>query len=634
MDDSPPEVPVCTDGNSLLKAVYLSRLRLTRLLLEGGAYINESNERGETPLMVACRTHHADTQSVPKPKMVKYLLESGADPNIQDKTGKTALMHACTERAGVEVLSLLLSSGADPSLEDRSGSSALVHAVHSGDKDALRVLLDACKAKGKEVIIITTDKLPSGRQMTKQYLNVPPPPDLDERLHCTPPGGAGAGGACCMSPSEIQLCTPPHHAGNSSGCSSIQRGELSQGHVSSTATANSMQAPAGGPSRLLHLQRLHSEPWLKIPPALLLLQQNKGGGGASSSLTEEELQDITPEEELTFRLNGRFSSRRTLATSRHHSIDVKDATGLLRALEEASKGEQEQGGARALLSRKMSYDSASPSLLQCFSSHHNLSVRSAADRVVPESLPNLAVSSLRNIVRRRNIGMDHYSSDSQLPQFDRRSNTDEEQARSGVSSSSSSSSSGPEKHRTLVSSRSSTLPCGSRESLQLEALPPQRRGHSSGMLERRGSGALLLDHIAQTRPGYLPPLNPHAPIPDIKVITVTVNPTTITTAVAAASAHSSTAAPAAANTSGPGALSGSCKLLGTAAAAANTGTGGVTVHPAEAPPPPPTLASRPFLPFAPNLPRDEKAKRALLRRHSMQTEQIKQLANFEEIFGQ
>lgn len=71
MDDSPPEVPVCTDGNSLLKAVYLSRLRLTRLLLEGGAYINESNERGETPLMVACRTHHADTQSVPKPKMVK-----------------------------------------------------------------------------------------------------------------------------------------------------------------------------------------------------------------------------------------------------------------------------------------------------------------------------------------------------------------------------------------------------------------------------------------------------------------------------------------------------------------------------------------------------------------------------------
>lgn len=64
---------VRTDGSSLLKAVYLSRLRLTRLLLEGGAYINESNEHGETPLMVACKTHHTDSQSVPRHKMVGYV---------------------------------------------------------------------------------------------------------------------------------------------------------------------------------------------------------------------------------------------------------------------------------------------------------------------------------------------------------------------------------------------------------------------------------------------------------------------------------------------------------------------------------------------------------------------------------
>lgn len=62
---------VGTDGSSLLKAVYQSRLRLTRLLLEGGAYINESNEYGETPLMVACKTQHTDAQSVPKLKMVR-----------------------------------------------------------------------------------------------------------------------------------------------------------------------------------------------------------------------------------------------------------------------------------------------------------------------------------------------------------------------------------------------------------------------------------------------------------------------------------------------------------------------------------------------------------------------------------
>lgn len=71
MEDS---TEVWTDGNSLLKAVYLCRLRLTRLLLEGGAYINESNERGETPLMIACKTHHTDAQSVPKHKIVRYSL--------------------------------------------------------------------------------------------------------------------------------------------------------------------------------------------------------------------------------------------------------------------------------------------------------------------------------------------------------------------------------------------------------------------------------------------------------------------------------------------------------------------------------------------------------------------------------
>uniref|UniRef100_A0A8C7MZP2 Ankyrin repeat domain 34Bb n=1 Tax=Oncorhynchus kisutch TaxID=8019 RepID=A0A8C7MZP2_ONCKI len=518
---------VRTDGNSLLKAVFLSRLRLTRLLLEGGAYINESNERGETPLMVACRTSHMDAQSVPKHKMVRYLLESGADPNIQDKTGKTALMHACLEQAGAEVLSLLLGSGADPSLDDHSGFSALVYAVNAGDNEALRVLLDACKAKGKEVIIITTDKLPSGRQMTKQYLNVPPPPDLEERLHFTP-GSA----ACLMSPSEIQLRTPPQ---GTSATASPQPGS------SPTRDPNLFRGPGPGVVKLFHPQRLHSEPWL---------QQNK-----ASSLTEELL-DITPEEELSFRVNnlvlsgsGRVGSGAHPIVARHQSIDPKDATGLL------------EGG----LSRKMSYDSAAAY------SHPNLLHRGDGgsyggypcgthEPVLPVNkdccLPNLAVSSLRNVVRRRNIGIDHYSSDSQLPQFGSHSSHPEngDSSRGVVG--------GTEK-RKLVSSRSSTL-SGSRESLESAA---QRRGPAN--LERRGSGALLLDHISHTRPGYLPPLNPHAPIPDIGALNL------------------------------------------------NGGVAG--------------LGSKPLVPCAPATPRDLKSKQTLLRRHSMQTEQIKQLFNLQEI---
>ena len=302
-------------------------------------------------------------------------------------------MHACLERAGAEVVTLLLGSGADPSLEDHSGSSALVHAVNAEDKEALRVLLEACKAKGKEVIIITTDKLPSGRQMTKQYLNVPPPPDLEERLHYTP-------ASCCMSPSDIQLRTPPQGA---SGSASPQPGSplLGLRDTQDCGPANSQpECPTCEPSplrgqglaKLLHLQRLHSEPWLKIPPSLL--QQSQ-----SSSLMEGLL-DISLEEELS---SLDFQGR---PPSRQHSSDT---TG--------PQAASEAGGAwgRKGLGRKMSYDSSSTP--HC-SSHPSLELREPATPLDRDScLPHLALSSLRNVVRRRNFGMDHYSSDSQLPQL-------------------------------------------------------------------------------------------------------------------------------------------------------------------------------------------------------------------------
>uniref|UniRef100_A0A672F368 Ankyrin repeat domain 34Bb n=1 Tax=Salarias fasciatus TaxID=181472 RepID=A0A672F368_SALFA len=481
----------------------------------------------------------------------RYLLENGADPNIQDKTGKTALMHACLEQTGAEILSLLLSSGADPTLEDHSGLSALVYAVNSGNRDILSVLLDACKAKGKEVIIITTNKLPSGHQMTKQYLNVPPPPDLEERLHFTP-------ASCYTPPYEYQLRTPPQ---GSSAAASPQPGSPLLGlrepqclGFGSNLVTSRPGSPIQQPSPLrvpsvdkrLNLHRLPSEQWSKSPS--LLLQQSQ-----ASSLTEEPM-EITPEEELSFRINSLAIQGRPPAVSRHHSMDVKDSTGV-----------------RRVFGRKMSYDSVASSLYSA--SHPNLHQdslpfpheSSAVDKDSSDCLRQLNVSSLQNVVRRRNIGFDHYSSDSQLLQLGCREKTSKHS--SGVGS-------GPEKHK-LVASKSSTL-SESRESLESSM---QRR--SAAGLERRGSGALLLDHIAHTRPGYLPPLNPHAPIPDIGV-------------------SSSCSYP----------LTGSTKTIN------NVLTG-----------------SKAILPCAPAFPRDLKSQKMLWRRHSMQSEQIKQLANFQETFG-
>ncbi|XP_035671287.1 ankyrin repeat domain-containing protein 34C-like [Branchiostoma floridae] len=166
---------VKTEGNALLKAAWLRRLRLARLLIEGGADVNTANEDGQNALMIACMSTYKDDQSVDKAKIVRYLLDNKADVNCRDKAGRTALIYACKEKAGADVVQLLLRKEADPRIEDSPGSSALVYAVNSGDVRVLKLLINACKEKGKEVILITTTKSSDTPQCedTKQYLYVP-----------------------------------------------------------------------------------------------------------------------------------------------------------------------------------------------------------------------------------------------------------------------------------------------------------------------------------------------------------------------------------------------------------------------------------------------------------------------------
>lgn len=145
-----------TEGHALLRAVGQGKLRLARLLLEGGAYVNEGDAQGETALMAACRARYDDPQN--KARMVRYLLEQGADPNIADRLGRTALMHACAGGGGAAVASLLLAHGADPSVRDHAGASALVHALDRGDRETLATLLDACPACRREAGVRAPDR--------------------------------------------------------------------------------------------------------------------------------------------------------------------------------------------------------------------------------------------------------------------------------------------------------------------------------------------------------------------------------------------------------------------------------------------------------------------------------------------
>ncbi|XP_031459259.1 ankyrin repeat domain-containing protein 34B [Phasianus colchicus] len=464
-------VELPTEGTSLIKAVYESRLRLTRLLLEGGVYVNESNNRGETPLMIACKTKHSDSQGVSKAKMVKYLLENKADPNIQDKSGKTALMHACLEKAGPEVVSLLLKSGADPSLQDYSNCSALVYAINSKDRETLKILLNACKARGKEVIIITTEKSPSGRQTTKQYLNVPPP-DLEV---CHFP-------ASCTSPSKIELkLSPPLSSSNGTKRAHFSFNDLdhprSTDHSQPVSPRNSSSSDIG--SRLAHLQQLQSEPWVKSSPSSF--HQSK-----VSSL-HGELQNITPEEKVSSKANGFALSKKFV--TRHQSIDIKDTANLLKTAAQSR-------------SKKL-YEKINSQI--CYSEEENLPSEILGGEDENSNLgPISLISNLSSIIKKRNLGANYYSSDSQLTTTLHPAAA--EDSKSVIVK------------KKTVSPTHSLFP-SSRDLLErIPSVPMSRKNET--FLERQGSRALLLDNTAQTRPGFLPPLNvnPQPPIPDVNFL--------------------------------------------------------------------------------------------------------------------
>ncbi|KAF7478003.1 Hypothetical predicted protein [Marmota monax] len=536
MDD---DTELRTDGNSLLKAVWLGRLRLTRLLLEGGAYINESNDKGETALMVACITKHVDQQSISKSKMVKYLLDNRADPNIQDKSGKTALIHACIRRAGGEVVSLLLENGADPSLEDRSGASALVYAINADDKDALKHLIDACKAKGKEVIIITTDKSSSGTKTTKQYLNVPPSPKVEDRQ--SPP--------LCASPSDIELkapdlSSPPNEkedvffglqTGHPSGCNTSK---ILNEPGSPTRKVSNLPTRKVG-ARLPQLKRLQSEPWGLIAPSVL----------AASSRQDETHSASTDNEVIRNISDMSFPKRGPL--SRTNSIDGKDPALFPTVPEQALK----VPASSAPASWKAAYEKGQ-------APHPRLARRGAlpVDQEKGGMCPSGA-SALKEPASLKRLENDLYDLELQ-PGADSPNSISLEPGK------------GPLDRKKLNSSHLSLFH-GSRESLDAvpTTSPSSVRRRPPHLLERRGSGTLLLDRIAHTRPGFLPPLNVNLnpPIPDIR--------------------------------------------------------------PNSKPSSPLASGLKSMVPVAPSSPKrvDLRSKKKLLRRHSMQIEQMKQLSDFEEI---
>ena len=108
-----------------------------RQLIKDGADVNEVNERGRTPLMLALGNGY-DLE------IIKLLINAGTDVNVKDKEGSTALIKATANMADPAIIKFLLESGADVSVKDLSGHTAIISAaLKKSDPKTLHLLIDA-----------------------------------------------------------------------------------------------------------------------------------------------------------------------------------------------------------------------------------------------------------------------------------------------------------------------------------------------------------------------------------------------------------------------------------------------------------------------------------------------------------
>ena len=171
-----PRVPAkSTECQTFLKAASLKRLRLLRMMVDGGIDVNVRDiQKGYTALInvilsdVECSSQTSSMESV-----LEYLLRKGADPNLADYNGKTALIHACQRnKVDSDVIRMLMMYHADPHIKDLTGKQAACYVQK--DKSALALLAPAgFQQSSKPKTLVRQDTLPFDFRDMYNYLTVP-----------------------------------------------------------------------------------------------------------------------------------------------------------------------------------------------------------------------------------------------------------------------------------------------------------------------------------------------------------------------------------------------------------------------------------------------------------------------------
>lgn len=114
----------------LILACYRANVTVAKFLIQKGATIDKSSNMG-TALMAA--TFKKNTE------IVQLLLENKANPNLSDSNGTTALIYAVQFNAP-DIIKLLLKYNVDKSHKDNSGKTAFEYAAFAGNEEIINLL--------------------------------------------------------------------------------------------------------------------------------------------------------------------------------------------------------------------------------------------------------------------------------------------------------------------------------------------------------------------------------------------------------------------------------------------------------------------------------------------------------------
>ncbi|XP_037094837.1 ankyrin repeat and KH domain-containing protein 1-like [Pollicipes pollicipes] len=156
-----------TSQPSLVDACQHGNVPVVRRLLDEGSSVNETTEKGESLLALACHSGYYELAQVllamranvedrgmkgdctplmeaataGHVEVVRLLIKHKADVNAQSSSGNTPLMYACSG-GHVEVVRALLQAGANIEDANENGHTPLMEAASAGHVDVAQILLD------------------------------------------------------------------------------------------------------------------------------------------------------------------------------------------------------------------------------------------------------------------------------------------------------------------------------------------------------------------------------------------------------------------------------------------------------------------------------------------------------------